>query len=53
MPPEKRIAPFVQPLPVPMIPGGPTRLMVDLERRNAELIAEVPFLNLKHLFFFF
>uniref|UniRef100_A0A915M5U2 C3H1-type domain-containing protein n=1 Tax=Meloidogyne javanica TaxID=6303 RepID=A0A915M5U2_MELJA len=41
MPPEKRIAPFVQPLPVPMIPGGPTRLMVDLERRNAELIAEV------------
>ncbi|KAL7080711.1 hypothetical protein ACQ4LE_000364 [Meloidogyne hapla] len=41
MPPEKRAAPFVQPLPVPMIPGGPTRLLVDLERRNAELIAEV------------
>jgi hypothetical protein len=46
MPPEKRAAAFVhmqhQPLvAAPMIAAGPTRLLVDLERRNAELITEV------------
>ena len=42
MPPEKRAAAFVQPLvPAPMMAAGPTRLLVDLERRNAELITEV------------